>query len=263
MDWRLTPATSRVAHISLRGMVNAPVFTEGEALQVAVPLADLLRGPGGVRVRQLWLGEVFTVVDRDQGHAFGFAARDGYCGWLPEADLAKGAAPTHWVASVGTHLYREPRVQAAILPALPMGSQLRVVGQSGKYAETLQGFVPASHLRLLGDWQTDPVSVAEGFLGTPYLWGGNTRAGLDCSGLAQVAHLACGIDFASDSDLQESVGRELGADEALRRGDLLFWKGHVALVVDQARLIHANGHSMLVAYEAIADCILRVQTTEG
>ena len=257
----MTPATARVAHVSLRGKVDAPAFTEGEALQVAAPLADLLREPGGARVRQLWLGEGFTAVDRDKGHAFGFAARDGYCGWLPEADLAAGPEPTHWVASVGTHLYREPKVQAAILPALPMGAQLHVVGQSGKYAETAQGFVPATHLRAIGDWLDDPVAVAERFLGTPYLWGGNTRAGLDCSGLVQVAHLACGVEFASDSDLQEVVGREVEGD--LRRGDLLFWKGHVALVVDEARLIHANGHSMSVAYEGIAACIARVLAAEG
>ncbi len=260
MDWRLTPATSRVAHVSMRGQVEGVAFTEGEALRIAVPLADLLRHPGGARVRQLWLGEGFTVVDRDRGHAFGFAARDGYCGWLPEADLAEGAPPTHWVASVGTHLYREPRVQAA-LAAVPMGAQLCVVGQSGKYAETAQGFVPASHLRALGDWLVDPVAVAEGFLGTPYLWGGNSRAGLDCSGLVQGAHLACGIPFAGDADLQESVGVEVEGD--LRRGDLLFWKGHVALVVDAARLIHANGHTMSVAYEGIEACIARVLAAEG
>ena len=144
-----------------------------------------------------------------------------------------------------------------------MGAQLVVTGQTGKFAETSLGLVPASHLRPAGDWLTDPVAVAERFLGTPYLWGGNTRAGLDCSGLAQIAHLACGIGFAGDSDLQESAGREIGPDEALRRGDLLFWPGHVALVVDGVRLIHANGHSMSVAYEGIVDCVARVLAAEG
>ena len=263
MDWRLTPATARVAHRSLRGVVDAAAFTEGEALRVARPLVDLLRDPGGARVRQLWLGAGFTVVDRDRGHAFGFAARDGYCGWLPEAALGVGPEPSHWVTSVGTHLYGEPRVQAAILPALPMGARLRVVGQAGRFAETPLGFVPMSHLRALGDWCSDPVAVAEGFLGTPYLWGGNSRAGLDCSGLAQAAHLACGIAFAGDADLQETVGREIAADEAFRRGDLLFWPGHVALVAGGGRLIHANGHSMSVAYEGIADCVARVLAAEG
>ncbi len=261
MDRRLTPATVRVAHVSLRGVVEAPAYTEGEALQIAVPLTDLLARPGGARERQAWLGEGFTVIDRDQGFAFGFAARDGYCGWLPESDLRAGPAPTHWVASTGTHLYNAPRVQAAGA-ALPMGARVCVT-QAGKYAETPWGHVPMSHLRAIGDWLADPVAVAEWFLGTPYLWGGNSRAGLDCSGLAQAAHLACGIPFAGDADLQESAGRGLAADEPLQRGDLLFWKGHVALVVDAARLIHANGHTMSVAYEGIDACIARVQAAEG
>ncbi|MEO6300431.1 MAG: NlpC/P60 family protein [Paracoccaceae bacterium] len=259
MDRRLTPATPRVAHVSLRGLVDAPAFTEGEVLQVAVPLVDLLRAPGGARDRQLWLGEGFTVVDREQGFAFGFSARDGYCGWLPEVALTQVRQPTHWVASVGTHLYGEPRVPA-VLEALPMGARVCVTAW-GKYAETTAGFVPASHLREIGDWLTDPVAVAEGFLGTPYLWGGNSRAGLDCSGLAQVAHLACGLAFAGDADLQESAGGEVRGD--LRRGDMLFWQGHVALIVDETRLIHANGHTMSVAYEGIAACIARVLAAEG
>ena len=262
MDRRLTRATARVAHASLRGQVVAADYTEGEALRVAWPLVDLLLAPGGARQRQLALGEAFTVVDREPGHAFGFAARDGYCGWLPEAALAVGPEPSHWVASVGTHLYPEPRVQSREIAALPMGARLVVTGQAGRFAATPLGFVPMSHLRALGDWCSDPVTVAEEFLGTPYLWGGNSRAGLDCSGLAQAAHLACGIAFAGDADLQESMGREIWPGDALRRGDLLFWQGHVALVVDGVRLIHANGHSMSVVYEGIAACIARVLAAE-
>ncbi len=260
MDRRLTPATGRVAHVSLRGLVEGVAFTEGEAWRVVAPLADLLRAPGGARERQLWLGEGFTVIDRDQGHAFGMSARDGYCGWLPEGSLGQGAEPTHWVASTGTHLYAEPRVQTAEA-ALPMGARVRVTGQTGKWAETPVGFVPMSHLRAIGDRLGDPVAVAEGFLGTPYLWGGNSRAGIDCSGLVQAAWLACGITLGGDSDLQETAGSAVEGD--LRRGDLLFWKGHVAMVVDENRLIHANGHTMSVAYEGIDACIARVLAQEG
>ncbi len=263
MDRRLTPATARVAHVSLRGRVAAPEFTEGRFLRVAMPLVDLLRAPGGARDRQVLLGEGFTVIDRDQGMAFGFAARDGYCGWLPEAALSEAPAPTHWVASPGTHLYPEPRVQAPEIAALSLGARLSVTALAGKWAETSQGFVPAGHLRPLGAWLDDPVAVAEGFLGVPYLWGGNSRAGIDCSGVAQGALLACGIPAPGDSDLQESLGEELAADAPLRRNDLIFWKGHVALIVDEARLIHANGHSMSVAYEGIAACIARIEAQEG
>ncbi len=262
MDRRMTPATARVAHVSLRGVVEAPAFTEGEALRVTLPLVDLLRAPGGARERQLWLGDGFTVIDRDRGHAFGFASKDGYCGWLAEAALAEGPAPSHWVASPGTHLYPEARVQAPQIAALPMGARLAVTGHNAKWAETALGFVPATHLRALGVWHADPVAVAESLLGTPYLWGGNSRAGIDCSGLVQLAFLSCGLPCPGDSDLQESLGADAGGT-GYQRGDLLFWRGHVALITAPARLIHANGHTMSVAYEGIADCIARIAAQDG
>lgn len=263
MDRRLTPATPRIAHVSMKGVVDVPVYTEGTAMRIAQPVADLLRAAQGARERQLLLGERFVVIDRHEGHAFGFAAKDGYCGWLPDASLSRGPNPTHWICTPGTHLYPEPRVQSPEICALSLGAQVAVTANHGKWAETSQGFIPASHLMPLGQHLDDPVAVAETLLGTPYLWGGNSRGGIDCSGLVQVAHRACGIASPGDSDLQETVGHELAADAALQRGDLLFWKGHVALVVDESRLIHANGHSMSVAYEGIADCISRIQAQEN
>jgi cell wall-associated NlpC family hydrolase len=239
MDRRLTPATLRIAHSSLKGVVDVPVYTDGTPMRVAQPVADLLRAPAGARERQL------------------------YCGWLPDAALSRGPAPTHWIASPGTHLYPEPKVQAPEICALSLGAQLAVTALHGKWAETSSGFVPACHLLPLGTHLTDPVSVAESMAGAPYLWGGNSRAGIDCSGLAQVAHLACGISCAGDSDLQKIIGQEIAADAVLRRGDLLFWKGHVALIVDADRLIHANGHSMSVAYENTEACIARILAQEG
>ena len=263
MDRRLTPATHRAAHVSLRGKVAADRFVDGEALQVALPLADLLASPNGARDRQLWLGDGFTVIDRDQGHAFGFATKDGHCGWLAEDALTELQPLTHWVASRATHLYSAPKVQAPDPVPLPMGARLSVTGRTGKWAETPIGLVPASHLLPLGHWLTDPVAVAETLLHTPYLWGGNSRAGLDCSGLVQGTHLACGITLPGDADLIENVGRALRDDEDLQRGDLIFWKGHVAMIVDEARLIHANGYTMSVAYEGIAEAIARIFAADG
>lgn len=263
MDRRLTPATPRIAHTSLKGVVEVPVYTDGTAMRVAQPVTDLLRNPGGARDRQLLLGEAFTVIDRHEGHAFGFASKDGYCGWLPDAALSRGPTPTHWVCTPGTHLYPEPKVQSRELATLSLGAQLAITALHGKWAETSQGFVPASHLLPLGQHLSDPVAVAETLLGTPYLWGGNARAGIDCSGLVQLAHQVCGITLPGDSDLQESAGTALPDDAVLKRGDLLFWKGHVALVVDANRLIHANGHSMSVAYEGITACIDRILAQEN
>lgn len=262
MDRRLTPATPRIAHSSLKGALDVAVFTDGTPMRVAQPVADLLRAPGGARERQLLLGEGFTVIDRHEGHAFGFAVKDGYCGWLPDTALSRGPTPTHWIATPGTHLYPEPKVQAPEISALSLGAQIEVTALRGKWAETTIGFVPSCHLLPIGTHHSDPVAVAEGFLGVPYLWGGNSRAGIDCSGLTQVAHLACGIACAGDSDLQQSIGAEIAPETPLQRGDLLYWKGHVAMVVDGERLIHANGHSMSVAYENTAACIARIRAQE-
>lgn len=262
-DRRLTPATPRVAHVSLRGQVAAQRFTEGEAAEVAVPLADLCASPGGARDRQLLMGDAFLVIDREAGHAFGMAQKDGYCGWLAEAALGTPRAPGHFVATLGTHLYPEPRVQAPAIGSLSLNSRLRVTGQSGAFAETPQGWVPAAHLRRLGDWHGDPAAVAALFLGVPYLWGGNSRDGLDCSGLVQAAMLACGRPCPGDSDLQRAAFAPLEAGAALRRGDLVFWKGHVAMMLDDARMIHANGHHMAVAVEPLAEAALRIERAGG
>ncbi len=267
MDRRLTPATARMAHVSLRGQVDAPAFTDGVARRLAVPVANLLRHPGGPRDRQLLLGDGFTVIDRDQGHSFGFAEKDGYCGWLPDEALSSDGrpddpAPTHWVSAPATHLYPEPRVQAAESASLSLGARVTVIAVTDAWAQTPLGFLPARHLRPLGDWARDPVGVAATLLGTPYLWGGNSRAGLDCSGLVQLAFHASGLPCPGDSDLQQTMGQPV-VDAACQRGDLLFWRGHVALVSDADTILHANGHSMSVAYEPIAVAVSRIAAQHG
>lgn len=258
MDRRLTPANTRAALLSMRGQVDAPRFTEGENARVVAPLADLCRAANGPRERQLLLGDAVSVIDRHRGWAFVQAAKDGYCGYLRETALGALADATHWVAAPSTHLYPEARVQAHEIAALPFGSRLTVTGQSGRFAETSDGFVPALHLKRIEERFDDPVAVAMLFLGTPYLWGGNSRAGIDCSGLVQLSHLACGIACPGDSDLQESLGAAIPDGDDLRRGDLIFWKGHVAMVADDGHFIHATGQFMAVVMEGVDAAIARI-----
>jgi hypothetical protein len=262
MDRRTKAFSGRVAHVSMEGLVDAPL-TEGEAAQVLVPLAELRAEPDGPRDRQLLLGDSLRVIDRDQGHAFVRADKDGYCGWVREAEVGSGPEPTHWVVAPSSHLYTEPQVQAPEKAGVSLGSRVAVVGAWGAWANTPGGFIPMTHLRPIGHFAPDPVSVAESLLGTPYLWGGNSRFGIDCSGLVQIALHSAGKACPGDSDLQMQIGRALTPNERLRRGDLIFWKGHVAMVVNDDVLIHANSHTMSVNYEGIRDAIARISTAGG
>ncbi len=263
MDRRLTPANARVALQTLRGTVDAPRFVAGEPACVVSSLCDLRDGPTGARDRQLVFGDAVIIIEQADGWAFVQAAKDGYCGYVDAAALGAAAPVTHRVAVPATHLYSGPRVQAPETAWLSFGSAVAVTGHQGTFAATAIGFVPSVHLRPVHEAFPDPVEVAEMFLGTPYLWGGNSRAGIDCSGLVQAALLACGKACPGDSDLQQNVGALLPRDAVLRRGDLIFWKGHVAMVVDNDRLIHANGQTMSVAYEGIRTCIERIAAQEG
>jgi cell wall-associated NlpC family hydrolase len=262
MDRRVTPFSGRVAHSSLAGQIEAPL-TEGLQAQVTIPVTNLLDRPGGARDRQLLLGDAVTVIDRDESHAFVMAARDGYCGWVAESALGQGPEPTHWVVAPSTHLYSDPQVHSPEKASLSLGSRVAVVGSWGAWGNTPYGFVPLVHLRPLGQWAPDPIYVAESLLGTPYLWGGNSRFGLDCSGLVQVSMHAAGRACPGDSDMQMALGRTLAPEERLQRGDLIFWKGHVAMVVNEDVLIHANGHTMSVSYEGIRDAISRISAGGG
>lgn len=264
-DPRVTPANGRVAHLSLRGQVEAGRFVPGEPARVAVPLADILDAPGGRRQRQALRGDRVLVLDRDGGFAFVQAARNGYCGYISEAVLGPDRQGTHWVAAPATHLYPEPNLKTPEIGSLSLGARLTVTGTEGRFARTDTGeYVPELHLRRIGDWADDPVTVAESLLGTPYLWGGNSRAGIDCSGLVEAAMAACGRPCPGDSDLQAAgFGVPVPEGEALLRGDVVFWRGHAALVAGPDLIVHATGHAMAVVHEGLAAALTRIDTSGG
>ena len=257
------PANSRVAAERLRGAIDAPRFVAGALARVKVPLVDLQRAPDGARDRQLCQGEGVLVYERHNGWAFVEAERDGYVGYVPIHTVRDMPAPTHRIKARATHLYTEPDFKTPERVALSFGALLTILGEvDDRFCETGDGlFVPKAHLAPAIELERDPIDVAERLLGTPYLWGGNSAFGTDCSGLVQMACLACGIDCPGDADMQEAeLGVRLPDDAPLQRGDLLFWEGHVAFMADPDRLIHANAFHMATAYEPLDEALTRIKT---
>lgn len=260
MDRRITAANTRVAAESLRGIVDAPLFSTGETRSVARPLVDLLTAPHGRRERQLVMGERVTRFEKREGWAFVQCERDGYVGYLQLADLEDRRPPTHKVIACSTHIYSEPSFKSPERLSLSLGSQLRATGVEDGFVVLSEGYVPIPHVAPAGALAPDVITAAAHYLNVPYLWGGNSIWGIDCSGLVQAACLACGLECPGDSDLQElSLGRPLPPGTHPRKGDLLFWKGHVALVAGKGQILHANAHSMTVAYEEMAAAIARIE----
>ena len=259
MTARMTPSNGRVAAAHLRGRVGAEQFVEGVARTVAVPVADLLRSPGGRRERQILAGQAVSVYEERDGWAFVQSEVDEYVGYLQLEELQSPIKATHRVTARSTHAYPEADFKSNELEALSFGSLLQVSSEGGRFVETSRGFVPRAHLEPVDVWAKDPVAMAERFLGTPYLWGGNSGFGIDCSGLVQAACQAAGIACPGDSDMQEKTLGEDLANRVPERGDLLFWKGHVAWVVDPQTLLHANVHHMAVAYEGLSEAVDRIE----
>lgn len=263
-DRRLLPANGRVAASELRGMVASERFVDGTWHRIARPVVDLLDAPEGRRERQLLFGQRIRLLESRDGLAFVQTVHDGYVGYIPADACSADARPTHRVAAAATHLYSQPDLKSPEICWLSHGSQLTITGKARGWLQTDAGhFVHPGHLAELTAPPADPVDTAKLFLGTPYLWGGNSRAGIDCSGLVQAALLAAGLSCPADSDQQqEAVGTCLPGNTSPRRGDLFFWKGHVAMAVDATTLIHANAFHMAVAFEPIDAALARIARNE-
>lgn len=271
-DRRLHAYRPDLADEKLRGIVEAERYAAGETALVRVPVAPLRPRPdpeAGMDT-ELLAGEPVTVFDRKEGWCWVKAQIDGYVGYLPADCLGpQGATPDHIVSAVRTFVYSGPDMKLPARAALSMGSRLRVTGEvetrGTRYAITADGgAVIAAHCRPLEKVdEPDYVAIAARFLETPYLWGGRTAFGLDCSGLVQLSMMMAGKSAPRDSDMQAAGLGEPVERGALKRGDLVFWKGHVAILETPETILHANGHTMTVARENLTAAISRIAWLYG
>jgi cell wall-associated NlpC family hydrolase len=270
-DPRLTPARRDLAAAHLEGVVTAERYVSGCKMTITCACADLRRAPSHDAPidTQALLGEAVMLYDEEEGWGWVQLARDGYVGYLSSAAVAETVPqPTHRVAVNRTFVYPWHDLKLPVLDALPLGALVHVHDMVRGFARIADAsYVFADHLVASDAKAEDFVAVAERLLHAPYLWGGKTSLGLDCSGLVQIALGEAGILAPRDTDLQErELGLDLAFDESLaglRRGDLVFWRGHVGIMRDATTLIHANAHHMLVASEPLREARDRIFAKTG
>ncbi len=264
-DPRLYPYRDDLAAERLRRIVKAPRYAQGEWRRVLHASAPLRRrrDVAAAYESELVFGELFEVFEFGDGWAWGQAGRDGYVGYLQAGALGPPGPPaTHRVSALRSFVYPVADIKVTPLLHVPFGAEVALLAREGDFMRTPAGWLFAAHLAPIEALAADPVAVAERFIGIPYLWGGKSTLGLDCSGLVQTACYACGIAAPRDSDLQEAcLGEKIARPERaedFQRGDLLFWPGHVALAQGEGCLLHANAHFMAVTSEALGPALARI-----
>ena len=257
-DRRLTPARSDLAAAHLQGKVQAERFVEGWPADIAVGRASLRSRPSqdASQDSELLFGEQVTVYEQKDGWAWVQARNDLYVGYLRSDALGDPQAGSLRVSALMAPVFSAANLKTPVRDLLPMNASVPVLGREGDYLNIGTGFVHQRHL--LPEAEKDFVAIAERFLGAPYVWGGKTVAGLDCSGLIQTALQAVGKTAPRDTDMMEKALGEPVPLSAIRRGDLVFWKGHMGVMLDEARLLHSNAHHMMVAIEPLDDAIARI-----
>lgn len=261
-DRRLTLIRDGLADVRLEGVVSAARFAAAQPMQASAPIASIRKAPApdAEQEDQLAFGERFDVLFEVDGFAFGQARRDGYVGYVTSDALsAPVLAPTHRVSAIRTYGFSEPDIKSAIVGLYSLNALVTVEAREGRFVRGARsGWFIEAHLTPVGRGESDYVAVAQRFLGAPYQWGGRESLGLDCSALIQQSLAACNRACPRDTDLQRGFFPEIDASER-RRGDLVFWKGHVAILLDPDTILHANAHHMATAIEPLAQAIARIE----
>jgi hypothetical protein len=270
LDPRRNAYRDDLAAESLKGRVQVQRYAHGELRQVVGPIAPVRLVPrfdAPLTTEGLY-GDLATVYDAAEGWAWVQLQQDGYVGYMPMDNLSAIIdEPTHWVISRGTFVYPAPEMKRPPIMRLSCNARVTVVGREGRFLELSRGgFIFGGHLLPLEEKRRDFVRLAERLIGAPYLWGGRSSVGIDCSGLVQISVQGAGMPCPRDSDMQEAELGEPIAEkklEKLQRGDFLFWRGHVGIMQSAEWLIHASGHQMEVVVEPVRRAVERIASTHG
>ena len=241
-----------IADIALAGELFAPHYARPMMRSCGMRATFLRYKPAADAVlgSELLPGEEFAVLEISGQWAWGYSRHDHYVGYVPAIELVEAPPATHLIAATHAPIHAEPDIHSPVLATLPMGARVTGEERSG-FLGTDIGYLPFTTVRPIDAYEHDPVAVAERLNGSPYLLGGRTVSGIDCSGLVQLSLALCGIPAPRDSDQQRVLGAELPEDAELRRGDLLFFEGHVGFMADGEQLIHATGHHGKVIIEPL------------
>ena len=266
-DPRTTPIRGDLADIKLAGKLFAPHYAVPMIKKCIMPAVTLHDGPheSDTGISRLLHGEEFAVLDVAGDWAWGYGVHDDYLGYVRFSALGDMGDVTHVVTGRGALIVAQPKVPSPLIKRLPMGARLScgMVTECGRYLTCGEGYVPVQQITAIGDVSVDPVEIALGMLGAPYLWGGRSGDAIDCSGLVQLSFGLAGHDVPRDADMQEAdFGEVLADNEPLQRGDLVFFPGHVGIMIDGDNIVHGNAHHMMVSIEALADVAKRFEGQE-
>lgn len=265
LDKSINPYRSDIAGEKLRGKVIAESFVAPIQYQIKVPIADLKLAPSNdaEQCSVALAGEIIEIYEVKYGFAWGQLVDDDYVGYIDANALNQDIiAPTHKVCAARTPILSMPKVQGNVLGIMPMNAKIlpTAIRENGFVWCEGFGFIYEKHLCPIDEYFEDPVEVAQKFIGAPYVWGGKSALGIDCSGLVEISFAACNIELPRDARLQELRGQKIAFDDSLaglKRGDLVFWAGHVAIMIDETNIIHANAHHMMVSIEPLRDAKAR------
>lgn len=250
-----------VVERALADEIGAMRYVEPRTLECVAPRAPIRRDADthAEAVSELLFGEAFEIADVKDGFALGRCRHDRYIGWVAFDALAlPGAEPTHRITVRRAPVFGDASIKAAVSMELPFAAAVSGTIDGNFFALAGGGFVHRRHVEAA---PKDRFAAAALFMGAPYLWGGRSPDGVDCSGLVQQALAAEGIALRRDTDLQREQGEAVNF-AARAPGDLVFVPGHVGMLLEGDLLLHANAHWMAVVAEPLADVLGRLEKPE-